>query len=76
MLKFDKDATIEAIKNAGNGNKITDVIIEDLNNFDGCIATKSNWDALVNDMELYIVKGKDGRTIKVERNLLKEWGDA
>lgn len=70
MLKFDKELVIEEIKKAGNEDKITDAIIEDLNNFDGCIATKSNWDALVNDAELYIVRGKDGRTIKVERKLL------
>lgn len=75
MFKFDKELVIEEIKKAGNEDKITDAIIEDLNNFDGCTATKSNWDALVNDKELYIVRGKDGRTIKVESNLLIWCGD-
>lgn len=72
MLVFDKDAVIKAIIDAGNEDQITDAIIEDLNNFDGCTAIKSNWDALVYERELYIVKGKDGRATKVPYNLLKE----
>lgn len=72
MLVFSKELTLKAIKNAGNEDKITDDMIEDMNNYDGCEAIKSNWDALVKDEELYIVKGKNGKTIKVDRNLLKE----
>lgn len=72
MLVFSKELTLKAIKNAGNEDKITDDMIEDMNNYDGCEAVKSNWDALVKDEELYIVKGKNGKTIKVDRNLLKE----
>lgn len=72
MLVFSKELTLKAIKDAGNEDKLTDEMIEDMNNYDGCEAVKSNWDALVKDEELYIVKGKNGKTIKVDRNLIKE----
>ncbi len=72
MLVFSKELTLKAIKDAGNEDKLTDEMIEDMNNYDGCEAVKSNWDALVKDEELYIVKGKNGKTIKVDKNLIKE----
>ena len=72
MLKFDKDAVLQAIKDAGNEDCITQEIIDDLNNYDDCDAVKSDWDALVNDKELYVVTGKNGNKCKVERQFLKE----
>ena len=70
-MKFSKELVLQAIMEAGNEDKITQEIIEDLNNFDGCDAKKSDWDALVKDEELYVVKGKDGRICKVERRFVK-----
>ena len=72
MLVFDKEAVIEAIKLAGNEDKITQEVIDDLNNYDGCEAVKSGWDALVYDRELYIVTGRNGKSCKVERQFVKE----
>ena len=67
---FSKDLVIASIKEAGNADKITPDILSDLENFEGQEAKKSNWDSLVNDTELYIVQGKDGRKIKVEKRFL------
>ena len=72
MLVFDKEAVIEAIKLAGNEDKITQEILDELDNYEGCEAVKSGWDALVYDEELYIVRGKDGKSCKVERQFVKE----
>lgn len=70
MLKFSKEKVITAIIKAGNETKITKDIIDELDNYDGQEARKSDWDALVYDKELYIVKGKDGKTTKVEKDFL------
>ena len=72
MLVFSKEKVIASIKEAGNEDKITQEIIDDLNNYDGQEAIKSNWDALVKDEELYIVKGKNNNTIKVEKRFITE----
>ena len=72
MLVFDKEAVIEAIKLAGNEDKITQEILDYLDNYEGCEAVKSGWDALAYDEELYIVRGKDGKSCKVERQFVKE----
>lgn len=72
MLKFSKEKVITAIIEAGNETKITKEILDELDNYDGQEAIKSNWDALVKDKELYIVKGKDGKTTKVEKEFLIE----
>lgn len=69
-MVFSKNLVIASIKEAGNGDKITPAILADLENFEGEEAKKSDWDSLVNDRELYVVKGKDGRKIKVEKRFL------
>lgn len=76
MLVFDKEAVIQAIKEAGNEDKINQEVIDDLNNFDGKEAVKSGWDALIYDKEVYVVTGIDGRKTKVGREFLKEEGVA
>lgn len=70
-MRFSKDLVIEEIIKAGNKERITPDIINDLNNFDGQEAIKSNWDALVKSEENYIVTGLDGRKIKVDRRFIK-----
>lgn len=70
-MRFSKDLVIEEIIKAGNKERITPDIINDLNNFDGQEAIKSNWDALVKNEENYIVTGLDGRKIKVDRRFIK-----
>lgn len=72
MLVFDKEAIIKSIIEAGNEDKITQEVMDDLDNYDGCKAVKSNWDALVYDKELYIVKGRNGNICKIERRFVKE----
>lgn len=72
MPVFSKEKVIASIKEAGNESKITQEIIDDLNNYDGQEAIKSDWDALINDQELYIVKGLNGQKIKVEKRFLTE----
>lgn len=54
-----------------NEDKITQEVIDDLDNFDGCDAKKSDWDDLVKDRELYVVEGKDGRITKVKRRFVE-----
>ena len=71
MLVFDKEAIIKAIIEAGNEDKITDETLKDLDNYDGCEAKKSDWDYVVYDKELYIVKGRDGNTCKIEKRFTK-----
>lgn len=75
MLVFDKEAILQSIKEAGNEDKITQEILDDLNNYEGCEAVKSNWDALVYDKELYIVTGRDGNKCKIEKRFTKERED-
>ena len=72
MLVFDKEAILQSIKEAGNEDKITQEILDDLNNYEGCEAVKSGWDALVYDKELYIVTGRDGNKCKIEKRFTKE----
>lgn len=72
MLIFSKDRVIRAIIENGNESKITQEVIDELNNYDGQEARKSDWDALVYDEELYVVKGKDGKTTKVGKEFLIE----
>ena len=72
MLVFSKEKVIASIKEAGNEDKITQEIIDDLNNYDGQEAIKSDWDALINDKELYVVKAKNGKMTKVEKRFLTE----
>ena len=72
MLVFNKELVLKSIKEAGNEDKITKDVIDDLDNYEGCEAVKSSWDSLVNDMELFIVKGKNGEKIKVEKRFLTE----
>ncbi len=76
MLVFDKEAVLNSIKEAGNEDKINQEVIDDLNNFDGCQAVKSDWDALVYDKELYVITGIDGRRTKVCKEFLRERGEA
>lgn len=72
MLVFSKEKVITSIIEAGNENKMTKEIIDELDNYDGQEARKSNWDALVYDDEKYVVKGKNGQTTKVEKRFLIE----
>ena len=72
MLVFNKELVLKSIKEAGNEDKITKDIIDDLDNYEGCEAVKSSWDSLVNDIELFIVEGKNGEKIKVEKRFLTE----
>lgn len=69
-MKFSKEKVISAIIKAGNETKLTKEILDELDNYDGQEARKSDWDALVYDKELYVVKGKDGKITKVEKEFL------
>lgn len=72
MLVFDKEAILQSIKEAGNEDKITQEILDDLDNYEGCEAVKSGWDALVYDKELYIVTGRNGNECKIEKRFTRE----
>lgn len=59
MLVFSKEKTVAAIKAAGNGDYITQEMLDQMDEFDGQEAVKNDWRAVVyDDNDCYIVKSK------------------
>lgn len=71
-MKFSKKKTLESIAKAGNMDKVTQEMLDDMDNFDGCEAVKNRWKALVRDEEVYTVIGKDGRVFEFPPEMIED----
>lgn len=70
-MKFSKKKTLESIRKAGNMDKVTQEMLDDMDNFDGCEAVKNRWKGLVHDEEVYTVIGKDGRVFEFPPEMIE-----
>ena len=70
-MKFSKRKTLESIEKAGNISLVTEEMLKDMDNFDGCHAEKNRWKALVHDEEVYTVVGKDGRVFEFPSEMIE-----
>ena len=57
---FRKDKMIARITAAGMADKLTPDVMATMDNLDGCEASASCWERVVNDAPVYWVVGKDG----------------